>query len=465
MSSELHYLELVDLGQRIQRKEISPVEVVQAQLDRIAKLDGNLHSYVTVMAESALAEAKLAEAEIAKGLVRGPLHGIPVAVKDLCWVAGVTNTAGTTIHKDFIPSEDGTAVRKLREAGAIMLGKLKLTEAAYADHHPTITAPINPFNADHWSGTSSSGSGVATAAGLCYAALGSDTGGSIRFPSSANGLTGLKPTWGRVSRHGAFELAATLDHIGPMARSAADAGAVLGAIAGSDPRDPTASLQPVPNYLAGMRRGLRGLRVGIDARWNTTNLDDQTANVVAEAQAMVRELGAEIREIHFPDPSQVIQDWFPLCGIETAVAHEATYPSKKSMYGASLAALIELGYKQTGVDYQRILLNRLAFTGHVQALFQGVDLLLMPSQGVASPTLAKMHKWGENSDLMRAMLSYTSPFDMSGNPTLTLPGGFTEANTPIAFQLIGRHFEEETLVRAGWAFQNATDWHKRHPKM
>ncbi|MDP9901975.1 amidase [Variovorax ginsengisoli] len=465
MSNELHYLELVDVGQRIQRKELSPVEVTQAQLDRIAKVDGALQSYVIVMAEQALADARLAEAEIAKGHIRGPLHGVPVAVKDLCWTEGVATAAGMTLYKDFVPTEDGTAVRKLREAGAVILGKLQLTESAYADHHPTVTPPVNPWNAAHWSGASSSGSGVATAAGLCYGSLGTDTGGSIRFPSSANGLTGLKPTWGRVSRYGAFELAATLDHIGPMTRSAADAGAMLGAIAGADPKDPTASLSPVPNYLAGIQRGLRGLRVGIDARWNSEGVDAATLQVMEGALAAVRALGAEVREVHFPDPSQVIVDWFPLCGIEAAVVHERTYPSRKDMYGPALSGILDLGRAQSGTDYQKIVLNRHAFSGRVREMFEGIDLLLMPSQGVASPTLERMKTFGEDAEMMSAMLRYTCPLDMSGSPTITLPGGFTEAGTPVAFQFVARHFEEELLVRAGWAFQQATDWHQRHPAL
>jgi len=465
MNDELHYLELLDVGQRIQRKELSPVEVAQAQLDRIAQVDGALKSYVIVMAEQALADARRAEVEIAKGEIRGPLHGVPLAVKDLCWTAGVPTAAGMSLFKDFTPAEDGTAVRKLREAGAVILGKLQLTESAYADHHPTVTPPVNPWNAAHWSGASSSGSGVATAAGLCYGALGTDTGGSIRFPSAANGLTGLKPTWGRVSRYGAFELAATLDHIGPMARSAADAGAMLGAIAGADAKDPTASLAPVPDYLAGMQRGLRGLRVGIDARWNGEGVDAATTGVMAEALAAVRELGGEVREVAFPDPAQVITDWFPLCGIEAAVVHEANYPARKDQYGPALAGLLDLGRAQSGMDYQKIVLNRLAFAGRVRALFEGIDLLLVPAHGVASPTLARMATFGEDAELMSAMLRYTCPFDMSGSPTLTLPGGFTGAGTPVAFQFVARHFEEELLVRAGWAFQQATDWHRRHPAL
>ncbi|MEQ1807160.1 MAG: amidase, partial [Burkholderiaceae bacterium] len=220
-SSDWHYLELLDIARRIQAREISSVDATKAQLSRIQKLDGSLKSYATLMADSALADAVRADAEIAKGEIRGPLHGAPIAVKDLCWTKGVPTAAGMTIHANFKPDQDATVVKRLRAAGAVIMGKLQLTEGAYADHHPKIAVPVNPWNAAHWSGASSSGSGVATAAGLCYGSLGSDTGGSIRFPSAANGLTGIKPTWGRVSRFGVFELAATLDHIGPMARSAA----------------------------------------------------------------------------------------------------------------------------------------------------------------------------------------------------------------------------------------------------
>lgn len=301
----LHYLELLDIGSRIQAKELSSAEATQAQLDRIAKLDPALKSYATLTAASALSDARRADDEIRSGSVRGPLHGVPIAVKDLCWTQGVPTAAGMTIYRDFKPDRDGTVVRKLREAGAVILGKLQLTEGAYADHHPKIVPPVNPWNAAHWSGASSSGSGVATAAGLCYGSLGSDTGGSIRFPSAANGCTGLKPTWGRVSRYGVFELAATLDHIGPMTRSAADAGAMLSVIAGADPNDPTASLEPVPNYLAGMKRGIRGLRIGIDPIWNTHRVEDGVKQTVDAALKVIRDLGGEIRELTSSSPLYV----------------------------------------------------------------------------------------------------------------------------------------------------------------
>lgn len=464
-NTEWHYLELLDIGRRIQSRELSSLEVTQSQLSRIETLDPELKSYATLMADQATAAARAADAEIGAGQRRGPLHGVPIAVKDLCWTKGVATAAGMTIHRDFVPTEDGTVVRKLRDAGAVILGKLQLTEGAYADHHPRISPPVNPWSAAHWTGVSSSGSGVATAAGLCYGSLGSDTGGSIRFPSAANGVTGIKPTWGRVSRYGVFELAATLDHIGPMARSAADAAALLGAIAGADPHDPTASQEPVPNYLAGIKRGLAGLRVGVDPGWNSSGVDAPTREALAAMLAVVRELGGDVREVRFPEPEAMIADWFPLCGVETAVAHEATYPSRKSEYGPGLAGLIDLGLAQSGVDYQKIVLRRKAFSGRVARLFQDIDLLLIPTTGVASPTLAQMSRLTEDPELISALLRFTCPFDMTGSPTITLPSGFTAAGTPIACQFVARHFEEDLLARAGWAFQQATDWHKRHPPL
>lgn len=460
-----HYLELLDIGRRIQSKEISSVEATQAQLDRIASLDGALKSYALVMADAALADAKRADDEIRNGAIRGPLHGVPIAVKDLCWTKGVPTAAGMTLYRDFKPDRDATVVEKLRAAGAVNLGKLQLTEGAYADHHPKVTPPVNPWNKAHWSGASSSGSGVATAAGLCYGSLGSDTGGSIRFPSAANGCTGLKPTWGRVSRFGVFELAATLDHIGPMTRSAADAGAMLSAIAGEDPNDPTASLEPVPNYLAGMTRGLRGLRVGIDPKWNSERVEDSVKQMLADVLKVVADLGGDIREVRFPDPEQIISDWFPLCGVETAVAHESTYPARKDEYGPGLSGLIDLGRSQSGLDYQKIVLRRNDFRGRVQKVFEGIDLLVVPATAVASPTVAQMATLGEDAELISGLLRYTCPFDMTGSPTITLPSGFTPQGTPMAFQFVSRHFEEELLVRAGWAYQQATDWHQRHPAL
>jgi amidase len=465
MARDLHYSELVEIGQSIQKRELSSVEATQAQLDRIARLDGGLKSYAHVMASSALEQAQAADQEIAKGKVRGPLHGVPIAVKDLCWTKDAPTAAGMKIHRDNRPAEDATVVVRLKEAGAVILGKLQLTEGAYADHHPEIDPPKNPWGAKLWSGASSSGSGVATAAGLCYGSLGSDTGGSIRFPSAANGVTGLKPTWGRVSRYGVFELAATLDHIGPMARSAVDCGAILGAIAGADPNDPTAVQQPVPDYLAGLSGSLRGTRIGVDRRWTSEGVDATATKAFQEALRVAADLGVEIHEVAFPDTAAMVADWFPLCGIETAVAHEATYPSRKAEYGPGLAGLIELGLQQSGTDYQKIVLRREAFRGMVRALFEKIDLLAVPVQTFSAPTLKKMATLGEDPDLITGLLRFTCPFDMTGSPTITLPGGFTESGGPVAFQFVGRHFDEGRLVAAGDAYQRVTDWHRRHPAL
>lgn len=462
---DLHYMDLLDVAKRVQNKELSPVEVTEAQLKRIGSKDGKLHSYATVTGDLAIKQAKKAEAEIAKGRIRGPLHGVPIAVKDLCYTKGIVTAAGTKIYGRFKPKFDATVVERFREAGAILLGKLQMTEGAYAEHHPEVAVPQNPWDANRWSGASSSGSGVATAAGLCYASLGSDTGGSIRFPSAANGVTGLKPTWGRVSRYGVFDLAPTLDHVGPMCRSAADTGAVLGVIAGADANDPTAVPLPVPNYLAGLERGIKGLRIGIDSRYNSRGVDEATQKTLAAALEVVKGLGAEIRKVTFPEPRKVVEEWVPHCGVETAYAHKDTYPSKQKDYGPALAGLIDVGREVTGLQYQEILLHRHEFAGKVRALFEDIDLLMIPAQVMASPTLDDMATLGEDPEAVIKLLRFTAPFDLTGSPAITLPAGFTGKGTPIAFQFVGRHFEEDLLVRAGHAFQRETDWHRQHPKV
>jgi len=462
-SIAFHYLELTEVADLIRNRDVSSREMTQAQLDRIAALDGELHSYALVMADAALAQADVADAETAAGHSRGPLHGVPIAIKDLCHIKGLPTGAGMAVHRHVVSDEDATVVRRLKEGGAVLLGKPQLTEGAYSDHHPSVTPPRNPWNADYWPGISSSGSGAATAAGLCYGSLASDTGGSIRWPAAANGVTGLKPTWGRVSRHGIFELAPSLDHVGTMARSAVDAGTLLGAIAGGDPNDPTALLDPVPDYLATIIGDLRGLRIGIDAIWNSDDVDAGTQAALAEALTAFADLGAEIVDIEFPDVTQVVADWAPHCAVEAAVAHTATYPVHKDQYGGVLASVLKAGHAVSGTQYQEILLRRMAFRGRVEALFGKIDLLLTPVQPFAPLTLATVQTLGEQPGLIAMLQRYTCPFDMSGHPTLTMPGGFTQAGMPIGFQLVAGHLGEAKLVRAGAAFQRVSTWHRRHP--
>ncbi len=279
----LHYKTVAEIAPMLKAKKISPVELAQSQFKRVRELDGRLKAFAVLMEDSAMAEAKAAEKEIAAGTYRGPLHGVPVAVKDLCYTKGVRTMGGTAALKDFIPQFDATVVTKLRGAGAVIMGKLHLTEGAMASYNPALPCPFNPWDPKFSAGGSSSGSGVATASGMCFASLGTDTGGSIRFPSACNGIVGLKPTWGRVSRRGVLDLAQSLDHVGPMTRSVADAAAVLQAIAGADPQEPTTLTEPVPDFSAGAGQGVKGLKIGFDERYATDEVHPDTARAVAEA--------------------------------------------------------------------------------------------------------------------------------------------------------------------------------------
>lgn len=461
-TSELHYLELHELSLLIRSGKLSPVEVTEAQLARIEQLDGALHSYARVTPELALEQARQAERELARGECRSPLHGIPLAVKDLFHTAGVPTAAGMPLHRTFVPQEDATVVARLREAGSVLLGKLQMTEGAFAIHHPEIVAPVNPWGADHWAGASSSGSGVATAAGLCYAALGSDSGGSIRFPCAANGLTGLKPTWGRVSRHGTFELAASLDHVGPITRSARDALFLLSTIAGHDPADPT-SLPSVCLEIPSVEESFRGLRVGIDEAWLSDGVDPVIVKALEQVLAIVRDGGGTLLRVRVPDTRAVSGNWERHCGVQTAVAHAATYPQRAAEYGPALSRLIDGGRALSGMDYQRILLDAQRFSGELDSLLGEVDLLLAPVQPYAAPTHAQLASLAEDPEANRRLIQFTAPFNVSGHPCLSLPIGFSESGLPIGGQFIAGKGKEGLLCRAGMALQKVTDWHRQRP--
>jgi amidase len=278
-----------------------------------------------------------------------------------------------------------------------------------------------------------------------------------------NGITGLKPTWGRVSRAGVFALAESLDHIGPMARSAIDAAAMLGAIAGPDPDDPTAVQDPVADYLAGIEGGVRGLRIGIDRKLIAAGADGEMARIVDDAGATFAQLGAELRDVAFPSPDQVARDAVLLCAAEAAVAHESTFPARASEYGPILAGLLEIGRKADGLALAKIVQRRADFSGRLASLFGEIDLLLMPAMNTAAPTLAFLAERANDPEARLARVRFTAPFTMSGSPSLVLPGGATRDGMPIGFQLVGRHLDEALLLRAGFAFQQATRWHARRP--
>jgi amidase len=462
VTTDLHFLSAGDIAGSFAAGELRSVEVTQAMLERIAAIDPVLRSYATLSADQALREAAALDAELSAGRRRGPLHGVPIAVKDLFDVAGVPTGAGTTIHRTTVPGRDATVVARLRAAGAVILGKTQMTEGAFGIHHPEIPAPVNPWHPDYWSGVSSSGSGVATAAGLCFASLGSDTGGSIRFPSTMNGVTGLKPTWGRVSRAGVFPLAESLDHVGPMCRSALDAALVLGVIAGPDPADPTAAPVAAPDYVGSIEAGVAGRRIGVVA--DLDDIDDDAMKAIDGAAEVLRDAGALIVRVELPaDLDQAGRDWVALCSVEAALAHEATYPDRAAEYGPVLADALELGRRTTGMELAEMQRRRARLTGELTALLASVDLLLLPVMGLAAPTIEDLRRAGRAPEAIARRLRFTAPFDLSGQPTLTLPGGMNQDGVPVGFQIVGPHFGEAAVLAAGHAYQRSTDWHLRHP--
>lgn len=460
--ADLHYLGLSELSALLAARTVSAVEVMEHTLTRIERLDGRLHAFAWLDPEAALHQARLADQRFAKGDGRA-LEGVPVAVKDLFDTADMPTAAGMAIHRGVRPDHDATVVRRLREAGAINIGKTQMTEGAFALHHPSITPPLNPWGADLWPGASSSGSGVAVAAGLAYASLGSDTGGSIRFPSAANGLTGLKPSWGRVSRYGAFELAASLDHIGPIARSARDVALIQSLIAGHDPSDPTS--WPGEADFACSVEDIAGLRIGMDPRWNSEGCDDAVIRAVNGAAETLRTLGAEVCEIDLPDLSAASRHWELLAGTEAAVAHERTYPARSAEYGPALSRLLDIGRSASAMDHQRALLDRMALTGALDSVLAGIDCLLMPVQPYAAPTLERLGELAADPEANARLIAFTAPFNLGGQPALCLPAQPADGGAPVGVQLVAARGREALLLGAGIAFQRVTGWHRAHPQM
>jgi amidase len=454
-NNDLHRLSLVEVAGLVERLEISPVELTRHMLARIEAKDRELHCYFTVTAESALAEARVADAEIVAGRYRGPLHGVPIAVKDLCDTAGVRTTAGTRVMATRVPSRDATVVSRLRAAGAVLLGKLAMTEGAYAEHHPDYAAPVNPWNPAAWTGVSSSGSGVATAAGLCFASLGSDTGGSIRFPSAMNGLVGIKPTYGRVPVTGVFPMAASLDHVGPMCRTVADAAVLLQTIAGRDDADATSALEPVGDYVGAARAassGLAGLRIGVD-RAALDGLDAEICGKFAASLDAFAALGAEIVEVGLPAVAEELAErWIVTCGAEMRVGHAEFFPARADDYGPALRMFLELAAATPPDEYARTHLLRLRFAGELARLFERVDVFACPTLGVRAPAgLSVLDP--VVAQLMGKLMRFAAPFDFSGSPTISLPCGLLSDGVPASLQLVGRHFEETTLIRAAAAYE------------
>jgi len=468
MHRDLCHHGLLEISQRIRRSELTSETVTRAMLDRIARHEPQLKSVLMLLADTALEAARQADKEIAGGFWRGPLHGVPIAIKDIFWTKGLPTTAGMDVLKDFRPDDDATVVKRLRQAGAVLIAKLHMTEGATHAHHPSLPRPVNPWSAPHWTGASSSGSGVAVAAGFCYGALGTDTGGSIRIPSAAGNLTGIKPTWGRVSRHGLIALSESLDHIGPMARSAEDAAAILQVIAGADPDDPTALADPVPDYLAGTGADLGDLVIGIDWNYATGNIPEPIAAALHRAVEIFAGLGARIRKVEFPSQTDT-SAMMPIMVAEAAAAHAEHFPAKADRYGPILTAVLSGAAALTACQIARAYQAKNRFAGRLHAFFREVDMILTPGLGRLLPTWDEIESFGADIAAMGRVLApvaqFTAPFNVAGTPTISLPGGFTEDGLPIGLQLAGGRLTESLLIRAGVAFQRATNFHTRRPPL
>ncbi|PKB73302.1 MAG: amidase [SAR202 cluster bacterium Io17-Chloro-G7] len=461
----LHFKTITELAGLIHSRQLSPVEVTQAMLGRIDALDSRLKSFATVMAEHALSSAKAAEQAIGQGRYLGPLHGVPVAVKDLCFTKNVPTMAGARVLREHIPDFDATVIAKLLAAGAILLGKLNLTEGAMAGYHPEFQIPVNPWDPQRWSGASSSGSGVATAAGMCFGSLGSDTGGSIRFPAAACGIVGLKPTWGRVSRFGVMALAESMDHVGPMTRSVSDAGIVLQAIAGHDANDPTSLLAPVPNMLDGLERGVQGIRIGLDERYVTENIDAELSEAVLASVRIMGRLGAQIIPLTMPDTTEYVKAWNVLCAAEAVAAHRNTYPSQRDVYGLWFRAWLDKGAGVTGAEYAVANNVRAACNGLLAKVFEDIDILVSPSMNTAPGVVKAEDLYGPMGDGEDDghWGRFTIPFDFNGAPTLSLPCGLNGEGLPLSIQFVGKRLAEPMLCQVGYAYEQATQWHNLRP--
>ena len=462
-ADELCTAGLTEVAALIARREVSPVELTRAVLARIERLDGALHSYLTVTPERALVAARAAEAEIGRGARRGPLHGMPIGVKDLCATRGVRTTCASGVLADWVPAHDATVVRRLEAAGAVILGKLNLTEFALMGYHPTLPRPRNPWDLRRDTAGSSSGSAVAAAAGLCFAAIGTDTGGSIRMPSAWCGVVGLKPTYGRVSRAGVFPLGASLDHVGPLARRVADAAAMLDVLAGFDPEDPTTLREPPPACGAAIGGDVRGVRIGWDARFVGEGAHPDVAAAVRQAVRVLAAAGAEVVEVALPPVEDVLPAWPVLCAAEAAVAHAATFPSRAADYGPTFRSFLQYADTLRARDYAAWHEARLVWAGRLRGVFTDIDLLACPSAFMVAPPAELIDPSAPFTPDFAPFMRFTSPFNFSGSPTLSVPCGFSPEGLPYSLQLVARHGEEALLCRAGHVYEEATSWHRRQP--
>jgi aspartyl-tRNA(Asn)/glutamyl-tRNA(Gln) amidotransferase subunit A len=467
-STEIPFLPATELSALIRSGDVSPVEAAEAYLDRIGQIDGKLNSYITVCRDEALAEAQQAEKEIAAGNYRGPMHGLPVAVKDQFYTKGIRTTGGSAILKDLVPNEDATVVAKLKAAGSVLLGKLNMSEYAMGDafFHPFGT-PHNPWDLSRNPGTSSSGSGAATAAFLCATSLGEDTGGSIRGPASFCGLVGIRPSWGRVSRYGVLGASWSMDTVGPISRTTADCAMTLGAIAGYDPKDPSTWDVPVPDYLSMLTGEIRGLKVGvIQERVDTEAVDPEVRDNVVQAIAVLGELGADIQEVSIPliVHSAAISNTIILT--DAAGVHRQGIDEHLGEYDHNIQIRLLVGSIIPAQAHQKAVKLRQVLRQQILDALEKVDVLVMPTSSIPASPIPPKAGIGSKQEVLDGLAgrrSFTAPFNVANTPALSINCGFTSQQLPVGFQIAGKPFDEGTLFRVAHAYEQATDWHTRRP--
>jgi len=451
LASDPSLLTITELGEAFRARRLSPVEVTEHCLARIARLDPALHAFITVTGDLALEQARAAAAELARGHDRGPLHGVPIALKDLIDTAGIRTTAGSALFEDRVPTEDAEVVRRLQDAGAVMLGKLNLHEFAYGGSGVVghFAATRNPRSTAHICGGSSSGSAAAVAAGLCYAALGSDTSGSIRLPASLCGIVGFMPTYGLVSLRGVIPLSSSYDHVGPMTRTVRDAALVLQAIAGYVPADITSIALPVPDYAAALDAQGGRPRIGVARPHFFADLDAEVAAAIERALGVLASLGAELREV-----TLAVDDDRTVFRAESYAFHRRWVARSPERYQAETLRRIRTGEAVTAADYIEKWQHLQELRRGAAALFAGVDLIVTPTVPVPAPSFAELEA---APDALRPreliLMRNTRPFDIWGTPAVSVPCGTTSAGLPIGLQIAGPIGADAEVLRLGAAFE------------
>ncbi len=468
-TTEPALLSLTEVAQAIAQKRVSSREVTQSCLDRVTQWQPRLNAFMAIEADEALAAADAADAALASGNARGALHGVPLAHKDMYYDAGKIVTCGSQIRRDWVAKSTATALQRLKDAGTIRLGSLQMSEFAYGPTgHNAHYGPVhNPWAVDHVTGGSSSGSGSAVAARLTFAALGSDTGGSIRMPAHFCGVTGLKTTVGRVSRAGAMPLSQSLDTVGPLARTAPDCALLLGLLAGADPEDPTAIGGPLPDYMAATRQPIKGLTIGIPSAFYVDDLDPEIARVLEETAATLKGEGARMVQVELPDQRQLTAACQLVLAVEAAAFHKRWMIERPQDYGAQVLMRLQNGLAIPAVSYLETMRWRGPALAAYLAATSGVDAMLAPVAPIAAPTIAESDV-GNSPDaesVIQRLTRFTRPVNYLGLPSLAVPSGFTRAGLPVAMQLIGRSFDEAMLLRIGAAFQRATSFHDKRPEL